>query len=81
MTRINVQILKYEYIILYGIIFFFVRGIGRGRGVPLSRPLMVNAYHPGQFQHLGEIDVDEDDDEDMGYYSHHVPGIYEDTNR
>ncbi|XP_069674346.1 tudor domain-containing protein 1-like isoform X2 [Periplaneta americana] len=59
----------------------FNRGIGRGRGVPLSRPLMVNAYHPGQFQHLGEIDVDEDDDEDMGYYSHHVPGIYEDTNR
>jgi hypothetical protein len=61
------------------------RGLGRGRGIPLPRQVGAAGCHPGKFEQLIFRSDDSlnggDADEDMGYFSPHVPGMYDETNR
>jgi hypothetical protein len=61
------------------------RGLGRGRGIPLPRQVGAAGCRPGKFEQLVFHSNDslngEDADENMGYFSPHVPGMYDETNR
>ncbi|PNF38229.1 hypothetical protein B7P43_G12388 [Cryptotermes secundus] len=62
----------------------FNRGLGRGRGIPLPRQMGAGC-RPGKFEQLVLHSDDslngEDADENMSYFSPHVPGMYDETNR
>jgi hypothetical protein len=60
---------------------YICRGIGRGRGNPLARPMGVARCHPGRFEQLAFHNDDTYAAEDFGYFSSYMPGIYDETNR